>query len=86
MWPSIPHLFSLPRRKLLRLEVIELEEIMIDTDTLRKVVRLVDEGINFHVSGGWGRVDYLPELKKSLRGEGPSEEQRLSTLTLLRVN
>ena len=82
VWPSIPRLFSFPRWKLLRLEVNELEGIMIDTDTLRKVLCLVDEGINFQVSGGRGRVDYLPALKESLRREGPSEEPELVDHTL----
>jgi len=77
VWPSILRLFSLPHRKLLSLEVNELGEIEIDKNTLRDILRLVDEGINFRISGGRGRVDYLPVLKESLRGEGPSEESEV---------
>ena len=67
IWGCIPHLFSSPHRKLLRLEVNEQGacEIDIDNDTFRTIVRLVDEGFNIriHLAG----LDYLQRLKEKSR-------------------
>jgi hypothetical protein len=74
MWTAIPRLFSWPHRKLLHLEVNKLDSaIEIDNDTLRTILRLVDEGINIRIFGGRRRVDYLQESKKHLHESGPSE-------------
>jgi hypothetical protein len=58
-WEFIPLLFTSPHRKLLHLEVNKDSAIEIDNDTLRTILRLVDEGINIRIFAGRRRVDYL---------------------------
>jgi len=64
MWACIPRLFSWPHRKFLRLEVKRVDDkIEIDNDTLRKILRLVDDGASIRILG-WNR-DYLQQFKES---------------------
>ena len=65
IWGCILHLFSSPHRKLLRLEVNEKDEIDIDIDTFRTIVRLVDEGFNIRIH--WAELDYLQRFKEKSR-------------------
>jgi hypothetical protein len=65
IWGCIPHLFSSPHRKLLRLEVNERNEIDIDNDTFRTIVRLVDEGFNIRIH--WAGLDYLQRFEEKSR-------------------
>jgi hypothetical protein len=65
-WECIPRLFSSPHRKRLRLEVIKLS-IEIDKDTLRTILRLVDDGANIRILEGLGRLDYLQQFRGNSR-------------------
>jgi len=70
LWPSIPHLFSWPHRKLLRLEVYKMDHVIrIDSDTLHRILSLVDEGINIRIFQveGLRETDYLQEFKETFR-------------------
>lgn len=52
IWECTPCLFSSPHRKLLRLEVNKRSDIKIEKDTLRTILRLVDEGFNIRIFEG----------------------------------
>jgi len=68
LWASIPRLFSWPHRKLLRLEVNEMYHVTrIDSDTLHRILSLVDEGINIRILEGLRKMDYLQEFKETFR-------------------
>ena len=72
MWSCIPRLFSWPHRKFLRLEVKRVDDkIEIDNDTLRKILRLVDDGASIRILG-WNR-DYLQQFKESSHEAGLSQ-------------
>jgi hypothetical protein len=65
IWGCIPHLFSLPHRKLLCLDVNTPGKIDIDIDTFRTIVRLVDEGFNIRIH--WLEMDHLRQFKEKSR-------------------
>jgi hypothetical protein len=70
IWECIPYFFSSPHRTLLSLEVIKRGAKNIDNDTLRTILRLVDEGFNIRIFGGWEGLDYLQKFKgKSREGD-----------------
>ena len=63
MWAAILRVFSRPHRKLLRLEVKDIHSVAeIDNDTLRTILRLVDEGFNIRILGDHDE-DYLEPFK-----------------------
>jgi len=70
--------FSWPYRELLRLEVKDIHfGVEIDNDTLRTILRLVNEGFNIRISGGHGNEDYLEPSRRQLRTIGPSERPEI---------
>jgi hypothetical protein len=64
VWECIPRLFNSPHRKLLRLKINKTGEI--ETDTLRKIIRLVAEGSDIRIIEGPGDVDYLQQFTKNV--------------------
>ena len=74
-WAAIPRLFSWPHRRFLRLLVNDMYPGVdrIDIHTMRTILRLVDEGFNIRIFGGFGDEDYLESFRKKLRTVGPSE-------------
>ena len=68
MLPCIPRLFSWPHRKRLHLKVNKVDGgIEMDNDTLRKILRLVDDGADIRILQRWDirSPDYLQQFKET---------------------
>jgi len=65
MWHCIPQIYSWPHRKLLSLEVDTIPTVLIDDDTLHKILQLIDDGINIRIFSD--RQDYLEQFKQGSR-------------------
>jgi hypothetical protein len=64
LWSCIPHIYSWPHRKLLSLEIDTDLTILIDDDTLHKILHLINEGINIRILERG--EDYLRQFKQGI--------------------